>query len=55
MEPGIECEEAKQYIEDGETWRALKITFPKLYVTHSADQTLYLDDKGVDPQARLFG
>ncbi len=47
LRAGIECKETDAYIEDGETWRTLKVTFPKSYVTHSSDQTLYIDDKGL--------
>jgi hypothetical protein len=44
---GVECEEIEPYVEDGETWRALKVFFPKSFVTHSTEQTLYFDDKGL--------
>jgi hypothetical protein len=47
LRDGIECEEIESWVEDGETWRALKITFPRSYVTHSTPQVLYLDDKGL--------
>jgi hypothetical protein len=47
LRDGIECEEIEPYVEDGETWRALKVTFPKSYVTHSTEQTLYFDDNGL--------
>jgi hypothetical protein len=47
LRPGIECEEIHPYVEDGETWRALKANFPASFVAHSTEQTLYFDDKGL--------
>jgi len=47
LSDGIECEETQPWEEGGETWRALKVTFPKSYVTHSTEQTLYFDAKGL--------
>jgi hypothetical protein len=47
LRDGIECEEVAPWVEDAETWRALKVTFPKSYVTHSAEQTIYVDGKGL--------
>jgi hypothetical protein len=47
LSEGVQCEEIKPWIEDGETWRAVKVTFPKSYVTHSSEQILYFDDKGL--------
>jgi len=44
---GIECREVAPWVEDGETWRALRVTFPKSYVTHSAEQIIYFDGKGL--------
>lgn len=35
------------WTEDGEAWRAMKVTFPKSYVTHSSEQVLYFDDEGL--------
>jgi hypothetical protein len=44
---GIECQEVEPWVEDGETWRALKVTFPGSYATHSAEEIFYFDDKGL--------
>jgi hypothetical protein len=44
---GIGCEETAPWHEDGESWRALKVTFPTAYVTHSIEQTLYFDANGM--------
>jgi hypothetical protein len=44
---GVECEEVDPYIEDGETWRALNVIFPESFVTHSREQTLYIDNTGI--------
>jgi hypothetical protein len=50
LRDGIECQEVEPWVEDGETWRALKVTFPKSYVTHSTEQTIYFD--GTRPSDR---
>jgi hypothetical protein len=34
-------------VEDGETWRALKVTYPASYPSHSTEQIQYFDDKGL--------
>jgi len=47
LRPGIEYEKIEPWVEDGERWRALKLTLPTSYVTHSTEQTLYFDDKGL--------
>ncbi len=47
LRQGVRCEEAAPWTEDGETWRALKVTFPESYVTHSAEQTIYFDERGL--------
>jgi hypothetical protein len=47
LREGIQCEEVEPWVEDGEIWRALKVIFPKSYVTHSTEQTIYLDGKGL--------
>jgi hypothetical protein len=43
----LACEEVDPWLEDGETWRALKLSFPKSYVTHSTEQTVYFDAAGL--------
>lgn len=45
--PGIQCDEVEPHQEDGESWRALRVVFPASFVTHSTEQTLYFDDKGL--------
>ena len=47
LHPGVACKEGAPYAEDGEIWRTLKVTFPTSIVTHSSQQTLYLDDHGL--------
>lgn len=44
---GVQCEEIEPWIEDGEFWRVVRVTFPKSYVTHSPEQLLYFDGKGL--------
>jgi hypothetical protein len=44
---GVKCEEAEPWVEDGETWRALKVTYPASYPSHSTEQIHYFDDKGL--------
>ena len=45
--PGVESEEVEPWEESGETWRRLKVHFPADIATHSAEQTLYLDEQGL--------
>jgi hypothetical protein len=45
--PGFESEEVEPWQEGGETWRALRVRFPKSIATHSAEQTFYFDEKGL--------
>jgi hypothetical protein len=44
---GVECEEVEAWVEAAETWRALKVTYPASYPTHSTEQIHYFDDKGL--------
>jgi hypothetical protein len=44
---GVKCEEAEPWVEDGETWRALKVTYPASYPSHSTEQIHYFDDNGL--------
>ncbi|WP_064707239.1 hypothetical protein [Rhizobium bangladeshense] len=46
-EPGVVSEEAGDWQEKGETWHRLKVTFPHAVATHSAVQTLYVDEAGL--------
>ena len=47
LNDGVRCEENGSWNEDGQTWRAVKVPFPKSYVTHSTEQVLYFDDDGL--------
>jgi hypothetical protein len=47
LNDGVACKEAEPWDEDGETWRTLSVNFPNSYVTHSSEQTLYFDTKGM--------
>ena len=45
--PGVESEELEPWQEAGETWRRLQVRFPSAIATHSTEQTLYFDQKGL--------
>jgi hypothetical protein len=45
--PGIEAEELEPWKEKGDSWRRLKVKFPASIVTHSTEQTLYFDQRGL--------
>jgi hypothetical protein len=45
--PGVGAEELEPWKEKGETWRRLKVNFPRSIVTHSTVQTLYFDQRGL--------
>jgi hypothetical protein len=47
VKPGFVFEETEPYVEDGDTWRAVNIVFPASLVTHCAEQTLYIDQRGL--------
>jgi hypothetical protein len=44
---GVTCEEVEPLVEDGETWRALKVTYPASYPSHSTEQIHYFDNNGL--------
>lgn len=44
---GVVCEEVEPWVEDGEKWRAVKVTYPASYPSHSTEQIHYFDDKGL--------
>lgn len=46
-EPGFEFEELAPWLENGETWRRLQVTFPERITTHARVQTYYIDGKGL--------
>lgn len=43
----VRVEEDETLIDNGETWRALKVTYPDTYPAHSTDQIHYFDNKGL--------
>lgn len=45
--PGVKTEEVEPWLEDGATWRRLKVTFPSNIETHSTEQTFYFDSLGI--------
>ena len=45
--PGVESEEVEPWQESSETWRRLKVRFPANIATHSTEQTLYFDRRGL--------
>jgi hypothetical protein len=45
--PDVHSEELSHWEEDGEGWRRLKVIFPETIATHSTEQTLYFDQKGL--------
>jgi hypothetical protein len=47
LAPGVSCEEVEPWVEDGETWRALKVTYGGDFPSHSTEQIHYFDDAGL--------
>lgn len=45
IQKDIRLEELQPWTEGGETWRAVKITFPKSIATLSSEQVLYFDER----------
>jgi hypothetical protein len=45
--PGFDCEEAAPWQEDGEKWRALKVTFPDSIAGHTRNQISYFGPDGL--------
>jgi hypothetical protein len=45
--PGVVSKEIEPWLENGETWRRLEITFPDTIATHSTRQTLYVGEDGL--------
>ena len=43
----VETAEIEPHIENGETWRRLKVKFPPGFPTHSEEQTFYFNQKGL--------
>ena len=46
-EPGFEVAEGNPYFGAGEKWRRLHVKYPADYPTHSREQTLYFNEKGL--------
>jgi hypothetical protein len=57
--PDLEVEEITPWEEEGQTWRRLRVRFPKDFPTHSEMQTFYFDPDGLlrrhDYDAKVFG
>jgi hypothetical protein len=47
VRPGVDSEELEPWQEGDETWRRLKVRFPRDIATHSTEQTLYFDQQGL--------
>jgi hypothetical protein len=45
--PGVESEEVEPWQEEGDTWRRLRVRFPEDIATHSREQTMYFDQRGM--------
>lgn len=45
--PGFETKEVEGWSENGETWRGLRVRFPKTIATHSSEQTFYYGKDGL--------
>jgi hypothetical protein len=45
--PDVESKEIDPWQEASETWRRLKVRFPSNIATHSTEQTLYFDQRGL--------
>ncbi|MFB2598684.1 hypothetical protein ACEXQE_12885 [Herbiconiux sp. P17] len=46
-EPGFELSELEPWTEGDEVWRRLHIVFPDRIATHSKEQVIYIDEKGL--------
>jgi len=45
--PGFESREVEGWSENGETWRGLRVKFPKTIATHASEQTFYFGKDGL--------
>lgn len=43
---GVQCEEVAPWVENGEMWRGLKVTYPASFPSHSTEQIHYFDQRG---------
>lgn len=46
-EPGFKASEGNPYFGAEEKWRRLHVKYPRAYPTHSREQTLYFNEKGL--------
>lgn len=58
-DPDFDVREGEPWSEDGETWRRLLVTFPDRVITHSSEQTFYVNESGhirrMDYNAEIVG
>ncbi|WP_233833769.1 hypothetical protein [Paraburkholderia sp. ZP32-5] len=47
LHDGMQCEEIEPLAQGDETWRALQVTYPASYPSHSTQQIHYFDDNGL--------
>lgn len=47
LEPDLDVNEIEPWRENGQVWRRLRVRFPEAIPTHSPEQTLYFDPKGL--------
>jgi hypothetical protein len=52
--PGFTAEEIEPWIENGATWRRLKVTFPASIATHSSEQVFYIGGDGLIARLDYF-
>lgn len=45
--PDFEIQDAPSWIEDGEEWKGIKVTFPETLAYHSKEQIYYFDGSGL--------
>ena len=45
--PGVQSREIGPWLERGETWRRLHVTFPDTIATHTAEQVFYFGEDGL--------
>ncbi|KWF13199.1 hypothetical protein WL82_05985 [Burkholderia ubonensis] len=45
--PGFQTEELSEWIENGEVWRRLKVTFPDSIASHAREQISYFGEDGL--------
>jgi hypothetical protein len=57
--PGVEAHETDPWVENGETWRRLDVSYPDGFDVHSRRQQYYFDSNGMlrrnDYTAEVFG